>query len=264
MALPAPQRIITLGTALTETTDALGLGSYIVATDVTSEYPVYIKRLPKVSRNRSLSVEGLMQFQPDLVLAPDGDISPPVLTQLKKIGVKVISIHQEFSVKGAERFIMDVAGVLQVKQQGALLVQQMRKKLEAVHQQVKNNTKPTVKVLFIYARGAGNMTVAGKGSNMDAIIQLAGGRNAVQEFTQFKPYSTEALIKANPDVLLLFDFGASSLGGNDAILKMPGVMLTNAGKNKRIVTVDGPLMINFAARLPDAINDLYEKLYKQE
>ena len=32
------------------------------------------------------------------------------------------------------------------------------------------------------------MMVAGKGSNMDAIIQLAGGCNAVQEFTQFKPY----------------------------------------------------------------------------
>ena len=39
-------------------------------------------------------------------------------------------------------------------------------------------------------------------------------------------------------------------------------MLTNAGKNKRIVTVDGPLMINFAARLPEAMKDLYEKLYR--
>ena len=148
------ERIVTLGTAITETVDALGLGTLIVATDVTSEHPAYIKKLPKVSRNRSLSVEGLMQFQPDLVLAQEGDISSAVLTQLKKIGVKVISIHQEFSVKGAERFIMDVAGALQVKQQGELLVQQMRKSLKPFTYRVKNDTKPTVKVLFIYVRGA--------------------------------------------------------------------------------------------------------------
>lgn len=257
----APKRIITLGTAITETVDALGYGAAIVATDVTSEYPAYIRQLPKVSRNRNLSVEGLMQFRPDLVLAPEGDISAAVLSQLKKAAIKVIAIRQEFSAKGAEKFIMDVANALQVKQKGEALALQTRSRLEAVRQQVKNNKKPALKTLFIYARGAGNMTVAGKGSNMDAIIALSGGRNAVQEFTQFKPYSTEALIKTNPDAILMFDFGVSSLGGKEAILKMPGVRLTNAGKNKRIVEVDGPLMINFSTRLPEAIKDLYGKLY---
>ncbi len=257
------QRIVTLGAAITETTAALGFGAHIVATDVTSEYPAFIKSLPKVSRNRNLSVEGLMQFKPSLVLAPEGDIPAAVLAQLKKAKVTVINIRQEFSVKGAEKFILAVAISLNAKKEGIELLRQMQQQLNAVTTEVAGNKQKPVKVLFIYARGAGNMTVAGKGSNMDAIIHLAGGVNAVKEFTEFKPYSTEALIAANPDVLLFFDFGAKSLGGLSSILNMPGVKLTNAGKAKRIVEVDGPLMINFAARLPDAINELHHKLYQK-
>lgn len=261
LALNTPQRIITLGTAVTETVDALGLGDQIVATDVTSEYPAYIKKLPKVSRNRSLSVEGLMQFKPQLILAPEGEISAAVLHQLKKAAIRVVSIKQEYSVKGAEKFIMDVARALDIKEKGALLAQTTQKKLQIAEAQISSNEKTKLKVLFIYARGAGNMTVAGKGSNMDAIISLSGARNAVQEFAAFKPYSTEALIKTNPDVILLFDFGATSLGGTEAVLKMPGVKLTGAGKNKRIVEVDGNLMVNFATRLPEAMQTLHTKLY---
>lgn len=255
------QRIVTLGAAITETTAALGFGPHIVATDVTSEYRAFTKSLPKVSRNRNLSVEGLMQFNPTLILAPEGDIPAAVLAQLKKAKVNVISIRQEFSVKGAEKFILAVAISLNAKKEGIELLQQMQKKLSVINTEIAKSKQKPVKVLFIYARGAGNMTVAGKGSNMDAIIHLAGGINAVKEFTEFKPYSTEALIAANPDVLLLFDFGAKSLGGTSSILKMPGVKLTNAGKTKRIIEVDGPLMVNFAARLPEAIAELNHKLY---
>ncbi len=256
-----PRRIISLGTVITETTDALGMGSRIVATDVTSEYPAYIKKLPKVSRNRAVSVEGLMRFNPDLVLAHEGEISKAVAYQLQKAGVRLVVLQHEYSVRGAEKLIRELAAALGVQQKGEELVLNMQQELKAALQKVKSYKGRTQKVLFVYARGAGNMTIAGKGTNMDAIIELAGAKNAVQEFAAFKPYSTEALIKANPDVIVMFDFGISSLGGKNAILKMPGVMLTNAGKNQRIVEVDGPLMVNFSSRLGEAITDLHSKIY---
>lgn len=97
---------------------------------------------------------------------------------------------------------------------------------------------------------------------MDAMITLAGGRNAIQEFNRYKAYSTEALVNANPDVLFLFDFGIESLGGSSGLLKMPGVAYTNAGKNKRIAAMDGPLMINFSTRLDQAILALHKEFIK--
>ena len=255
-----PKRIITLSSALTETADALGFAGAIAAVDVTSQYPAYIQKLPKVSKNRSVSAEGLMAYSPELVLAPEGHISKQLQYQLKSAGIKLAIIPQEYSVKGAYTFIRAVAAALGVPEKGEALVKQTEIRVNAALAQVKKATTHP-KVLFIYARGAGTMSVAGKGSNLDAIITLAGGKNAVQEFSDFKPYSTEAMIKANPDILLLFDFGASSLGGANAVLKLPGVSLTNAGKNKRVVVMDGSLLINFSVRLGQAISELNSKLF---
>lgn len=256
----SPKRIISLGGAISETITALGFGANLVAVDVTSAYPESVKRLPKVSKNRSVSTEGLLSFRPDLVIAPYGDVPDGIVQALRGAGIRFVAIRQEYSVKGALAFIREIGAVLDVKQKGETLAQETEKRILKAQQLVKSTAKTKPKVLFIYARGTGTMTVAGKGSNMDAIITLAGGKNAIQEFNRYKTYSTEALVSANPDALLLFDFGVQSLGGKAAILDMPGVAFTNAGKKKRILSVDGPLMINFSVRLDQAILALHGEL----
>lgn len=254
-----PKRIISLSSALSETVYMLGLGGNIVAVDVTSVSPEKIKSLPKVSRNRSVSAEGIISYRPDVVLVPAGDLSRETMVQLKSVGIRVVPIKQEYSAEGALVFIRQVAAALGVKEKGELLAKQTREKINTAVKKVSDNKRKIPKVLFIYARGAGTMSVAGKGSHIDAIIRLAGGKNAIQEFNEFKPYTTEALVKANPDLILMFDFGLSSLGGKEEMLGMPGMALTNAGKNKKIVTMNGPLLVNFSTRLPQAIEELNQQ-----
>jgi iron complex transport system substrate-binding protein len=259
LASAPPKRIITLNGALTETVDALGLGKNIVAIDVTSTYPAYVNTLPKVSKNRSVSAEGLISFTPDLVLAPEGSVSKEIESQLTAAGIKLVRIKQIFTIEGTYQFIRDVAAALQVADKGNALIKQTKDKISKALVTVKQQPKNT-KVLFIYARGPGVMMVAGKNTHIDGIISLAGGKNAVTGFNDFKPYTTEALIEANPDVILMFDFGFSSLGGMDSILKIPGMAQTNAGKNKRIIQMDADLLINFSARLDQAILQLHSKI----
>lgn len=252
------QRIITLNSAITETVYGLGLGDKIVATDVTSISPQAAAALPRVSKNRSLSAEGIMAFRPTIVLAAEGDVSKTVQQHLRQAGIAVLLLKQEFTAKGAFRFIQDVADAVGESESGKLLVNRTKLSYDRVMGAVRESQqgKKAAKVLFIYARGTGTMSVAGKGSSLDGMISLAGAKNAVQEFADFKPYSTEALVQANPDVILLFDFGASSLGGKEAILKMPGVGLTTAGKQQRILTMNASLLVNFSTRLPEAIMEL--------
>jgi iron complex transport system substrate-binding protein len=254
-----PKRIVTLNGALTETVDALGLGKSIVAVDVTSTYPAYVNTLPKVSKNRSVSAEGLISFNPDIVLTPDGSISKEIESQITAAGIKLVRIKQVFTIDGTYQFIKDVAAAVNANAKGDILIKQTKDKvakaLALVKQQPKNS-----KVLFIYARGPGVMMVAGKNTHIDAIISLAGGKNAVNSFNDFKPYTAEALVEANPDVILMFDFGFSSLGGMDSILKIPGMAQTNAGKNKRIIQMDADLLINFSTRLDQAILQLHSKI----
>ncbi len=254
------QRIITLHSAITETVYGLGLGASMVATDVTSISPKAAAELPRVSKNRSVSAEGLIAFEPTVVLAMAGDVPSAVIQQLSKAGIRFVTIRQEFSSNGALKFIQDIADALEVSAIGKTVVGRTQLSLDRMVHTVKKETKgqQIPRVLFIYARGTGTMSVAGKGSSLDAIITLAGGKNAVQEFADFKPYTTEALVQANPDIILMFDFGVSSLGGRDAILKLPGVRITEAGKHGRILAMNGPLLVNFSTRLPEAIMQLHK------
>lgn len=252
------KRIITLSGALTETVSTLGLGSEIVAVDVTSTYPAFINKLPKVSKDRAISAEGIISFSPTLVLAPENIISKAVAYQLKSAGINLVVVKQEYSHAGTLSFIRQVARATGSTAKGEELARQTNLKVIKSLETVRKNPK-SPKVLFLYARGTGVMMVAGKETSMDAIIKLAGGKNAVQGFSKYKPYTTEALINANPDVILMFDFGFSSLGGIESILKMPGVSLTNAGKNKRIIEMDSGLLSNFSVRLPEAIIQLNAK-----
>ncbi|MCD8740993.1 ABC transporter substrate-binding protein [Mucilaginibacter roseus] len=255
----SPKRIITLNNTLTETVDALGLGKNLVAVDVTSTYPAYVAKLPKASKNRSVSAEGLLSFDPDIVLAAEGGINKEIEYQLTAAGIKVVQIKQLYSPSGTYQLIKDVASALQVQAKGAALIKSLQTKVNTVISFVKQHPKKT-KVLFIYARGTGVMMVAGKKTSVDAMISLAGGQNAVTGFDDFKPFTTEALVEADPDVILMFDFGFNSLGGIESILKIPGMLQTTAGKNKRIVQMDSGLLVGFSTRLDQAIIQLHNKL----
>ena len=182
----SPKRIITLSSALTETVDALGSGAQIVAVDVTSTYPTYITKLPKVSKDRALSAEGIISFSPDMVLAPENMISKAISYQLQSAGIRVVVIKQEYTPKGAASFIRQTAAALGNAAKGEQLAKQTEANVAKALDLVKKNPK-SPKVLFLYARGTGVMMVAGQETSMDAIIRLAGGKNAAQGFSKFKP-----------------------------------------------------------------------------
>ena len=115
---------------------------------------------------------------------------------------------------------------------------------------------PSPKVLFIYARGAGTLLVAGEGTPIQSLIALAGGTNAVSGFSDFKPLTPEALVAANPDVVLLFNTGADDLQGNDALMRVPGMASTSAGRNGAFIRLDPTIMAGFGPRVGQAIAQL--------
>lgn len=245
------EKIVSLNGAVTEIVAALGHEKEIVGTDVTSTYPETLKATAKdLGHVRSVSIEAIMALKPTIILATDKDMSPELLEKIKKSGVKAEVFTQEFSPEGTKKLIADVAKALNHADYKAL-EEKIDTDLKAV--------KPIAaapKVLFIYARGANMMMVSGTGTPVEKTIMLAGGKNAVTDFADFKPLTPEALIKGNPDVILLFDSGLGSLGGPQGVLKIPGVDKTNAGKNKKIISMDGALLSGFGPRLGEGVSKL--------
>lgn len=256
-ALPllAAERIVSINGAVSEIICALGKEKDLVGVDVTSNYPVTLEKLPKVGHNRNVSAEGILSLNPTLVLGTEGSLKPEVLSQVKSAGVKVILYKHDYSVEGARSLIRAVAETLHAKDKATALIQKLDQDLK----KAKPLSQPT-KVLFVYARGVGALNVGGTGTSVEEVIQLAGAQNAITDFNDFKPLTAESLVAANPDVILLFSSGLESVGGIDGFLKVSGVAQTKAGKNRKIIEMDGQLLTGFGPRLGLAVQELIAKL----
>jgi len=239
-------KIVTLSGGITEIVSALGHEKEIVGTDVTSTYPSTLKATAKdLGHVRSMTIEPIMAVSPTLILASEKDLNPELMTKIRSSGIQAEIFKQEYTVEGTKKLIADVAKAI-----GNTDYQKLNDKIDADLKQIQPIAKKP-KVLFIYARG-NMLMVAGKNTPMASLIGLAGGENAVSDFEDFKPLTPEAVIKANPDILFFFETGLQGAGGNDGALKMPGVAQTNAGKNKKIIAMDGGLVSGFGPRLGEA------------
>lgn len=249
-------RIVSGDGTLSEILWALGLGKNIVGVDVTSTFPESLEKLPKIGHNRTISAEGVIALKPDIVVLTDKSmIKPEVASQLRQTGIQVAIFKQEFSADGAKKLIREVADEFGIPTKATPILKRLESDLSLLPK--KSVSK---KVLFIYARGTGTLMVSGEGTAADRMIRLSGNVNAAQGFSEFKPLSPEALLAANPDVLLLFDSGLSSVGGIDGLLKVPGIAHTSAGKNRKIVTMDGLLLMGFGPRTGQAATELAHKV----
>ncbi|WP_257668687.1 heme/hemin ABC transporter substrate-binding protein [Parapedobacter tibetensis] len=253
-------KIVSTNGTLSEILVELGFEDNIVGVDVASTYPASLKEKPKIGHNRDIASEGVLALGPDLVLGIANVVKPEVVEQIRAAGVKMVLFEHEYSVEGAKQLIKAVADSLGQSAKGDSILTALDADLvvaDSMIEQIEN--KP--KVLFIYARGTGTMMVAGQRTQLDKMIELAGGVNAVQGFDDFKPLTAEALIAANPDVILLFDSGLSSLGGIDGLLEVQGIDLTNAGKNRKVVEMDGQFLTGFGPRLGKAVLELATKIH---
>ncbi|UOQ74062.1 heme/hemin ABC transporter substrate-binding protein [Hymenobacter cellulosilyticus] len=253
----APVRIVSLSGTVSEIICDLGLQSQLVGVDVTSTFPAALTKLPKVGHNRNISAEGVLALSPTIVVGTVESLKPEVASQLKSAGITVQLFTQEYSVAGTKKLIQQVAAAFQASAKAPALLQKLDSDLAKARKPAK-----APKVLFIYARGTGTMMVAGQNTPLEKVIGLAGGQNAATGFSDFKPLTAEALVAANPDVLLLFDSGLQSLGGKAGLLQVPGVAQTNAGRTGRVIEMDGQLLSGFGPRLGQATTELAQQLSK--
>jgi iron complex transport system substrate-binding protein len=253
-------RIVSLGGSVTEIVYALGAGDQLVGRDASSIYPAEAQELPSVGYYRRVPAEGVLAMSPTLVLAAADTGPPSVLKQIRSAGVEVNQIPGEASAEGAKAKIRTVAEALGRTERGEQIVRELKADMGKARD-LRADVSETPSVLFIYARGAGTMNVAGSGTEAEAMIELAGAKNAISGFEGYKPMTAEAVSAAAPDVILMLVRGLKSIGGVDGLLEQAGVSLTPAGKNRRVVAMDDLLLLGFGPRLGKATLTLTRKLH---
>lgn len=248
------QRIITAGSALTETVCALGDCDKIIASDRTSLYPAHIQQLPSIGYRGGINAEGILSLKPTLVIAEKDYVEDAVLQQLTASGVKLVIIDRKYTFSDTKEFIARIATTLNRDAEGIKLIAKIEGELAEANAMLKKATT-VPKVLSVYNRGTSTISVAGK-NTFGEILSYAGATSVVQDVEGYKPLNTEALIAANPDYLVMVSTGLESLGGIEGALKIPGVAQTTAGKKKQIVSIESLKLTNFGPRFGEAVKEL--------
>ena len=122
-----------------------------------------------------------------------------------------------------------------------------------------------VRMVFLYLRGnAGVYYLFGEESGADELIESLGGIDVAAElgWEGMRPMTDEALLAADPDLILTMTGGIESTGGIDGLLQeKPAVALTAAGQNERIVDMDDGTILSFGPRSADVIEALARAVY---
>ena len=255
--LNGSKRYVVLGGTLAEIASALGHEAELVGTDTSSTYPDTVQALPKVGYYRKVSPEGVLSLTPTHVIATAEAGPAEALTQFEGAGVTVERVESEQEgALGAYARVRRVGELLGEAQCAEQLVAAMQQDLEQVEARRAELKETPIKVLFIYARGANMLMVAGQETAAEEMLTLAGFENAVQGVEGFKPLSPEVVVKAQPDVILIPEQGAESLGGHQGVLALPGLAMTEAAQHGRLVTSDDLALIGFGPRFPRALKQL--------
>ena len=262
-ALPAraqAQRVVSIGSALTEIIYALGAEKMLVGVDTTSLYPAAARSLPQVGYMRTLSAEGVLSLRPSLVIATTAAGPSTTLDQLKATGIEVLILPDHYDYESVVAKI-ELVGKLTGKTaeaqamiaQGRADMANLAAKLAAVP------ARP--RVLFLLSMGGGAPQAAGAGTAADGIIRLAGGTNAVEGYSGYRPLTPEAVIASRADFVLVTRQTVEAMGSIEKILAEPALSQTPAGKAGRVLQFDTLLLLGFGPRTPEAATQLAAALH---
>ncbi|TDC16251.1 ABC transporter substrate-binding protein [Kribbella albertanoniae] len=249
---------------LAEIVFSLGLGDKVVGRDTSTGFPEAAK-LPKVTPSaHDLNAEAILSLDPTVVLT-DKSIGPPeVIEQLRASGVPVIFFSDARTMDGMPSQIRAVAGALGVPERGEELVKRTSTEITSALALARSGGKP-LRMTFLYVRGtAGVYLMSGPGSGADAMIKAIGGIDTGTDIgldKSFVPLTSEALIRAQPEVIIVMTEGLKSVKGVDGLLKLPGLGQTPAGQHRRIIDMNDTELLGFGPRTGRTVAALAKAVY---
>ncbi len=226
----APQRIVSLAPAITETLFALGLGDKLVGVTNYCDYPAEAKTKPKVGGFSTPSAELVVAAKPDLVLATK--INESYVPQLEQAGLTVVTI-ESLNLPQVLENIQLIGQVTGASEAANNLTADMQKRIDSITTKVSrlpDEQKPAV----YFEIWPDPLTTGGSKSFVNSLITMAGGKNIAGDVEQdWVNLSPEMVLARDPKVAILCHHG-SSLQTVEQFKSRKGWEQVSAIKNNRI------------------------------
>ncbi len=253
--------------SIAATVFGLGLGGNVVARDESTTFPEAAALPVITSSAHTVNSEAILALRPTVVLT-DGSIGPvDVVLQLREAGVPVVFVHNAPSLDGVGGLAREVGDALGAEAAGSTLAAALASGIGAKVSEIAGIVPSGVplRMLFLYLRGnSGIYYLFGEGSGADVLVHSLGGVDVAAQIglTGMKPMTDEAMVAANPDLILVMTDGLASVGGVSGLLSaQPAIALTKAGQHHRFVNMQDGEILGFGPRTAAVLDALARAVY---
>jgi iron complex transport system substrate-binding protein len=264
------QRLVVISPIYNEIIWALGAQDQVAGVDLSSTYPPEVKNVQTVGYHRALSAEGILSLHPTAILH-DNNVGPPqVLEQIQSLNIPMKTFTaKNDSLDGTKALIRELGTYFHKEDRANQLCETLDKEFSTAVEKTKQYTDhPRVAVIH-FGRASNAFMVVGRGGRGDAagagqMINWAGGEMAINTDGMQRMASAEIVAQANPDVILVTDFGFDRLGGSiDQIKELPGVATSNAAREGRIYRIEENQLMYFGPRTGQNIEKVAAMIHQK-
>jgi len=256
-----------LSGSIASTIFGLGFGDSVVGRDVSTTFPAAADLPVVTSGGHTVNSEAILALRPTLVIT-DGSVGPvDVVLQLRDAGVAVVFVDTDPSVDGVGELARQVSAALGSPAAGEQLATDLVAGITAKVDEIAAIVPPgePLRMMFLYLRGnSGIYYLFGAESGADVLINALGGVDVAAEIglAGMRPMTDEAMVAANPDLILVMTDGIESVGGVDGLLESkPAIALTTAGQNRRFVDMADGEILAFGPRTAAVLDALARAVY---
>jgi len=252
-----PQRIISYSPAATEILFAIGAGDRLIAADRFSDYPARAEALPKLEYSNP-DPEAALAHEPDLLLFATRQREQ--LQQFRDLGMAVLMIEEAESIEGVYENIRLFGELTGEAQAAEDLVASMRARIEAVTAALADVEQgPRV----FYEITPGLFTAAPNTFQGGMLSALKAQNIADGALSQYPQLGAEAVIEADPEVVLLADSEQFGRGSESAeiVAARPGWAGVSAVVNGRVYPINSDFIDRAGPRIAEGIEALARVLY---
>ncbi len=265
-AFAQPARIVSTSPSITESLFALGLGDRVVGVSSYCRYPPAVLKLAKIGSFIKPDAEKIALLRPDLVVVQKAKSAQPLPGRLAALGIKYLEVEPG-SLADVYSTIQDIGRATGVPDRAQRVIADIRKRLDAIHAEASNRSRPTV--LLIVGRDPGllsNLIGVGPGAYLDELIEIAGGRNVLADSKVAYPrISMETVVRTDPEVIL--DAGAMGTTQNDGTkgeneLKQPWLLHRElrAVRNGLVFGLTSEALVVPGPRVVDAVEIISRRI----
>jgi cobalamin transport system substrate-binding protein len=251
-----PERIVSLSPSATETLFALGAGEQVIAVDEESDYPPGVPRTDLSSYQPN--VEAIVGYEPDLVVLP-ASVPRDVPAGLRRVGLTVISEPAPANLDDAYAQFRELGVATGHPEEGSRLAREVRATVESEVQ-----AAPSGRGLDFFHELDPDLYSVGTHNFIGRIYQQLGLRNVAESAarraaTPYPHLSSEAVVAANPDLIVLAD--SECCGQSPAkVAQRTGWDAVDAVRDGAVVAIDDDIASRWGPRIPVFVAKVVEAM----